>query len=210
MRFASITEVAKLPRLAPLSLASVRRGGHASARLLRLQKHGPLIAHSRINQESHSPSQPQWSWRGRWWNILRVMNGKVFPGVASEQLQPPHCNGRQGWSLPSFLPSPPSALTLWAAVTAAVTVTGSHGRNHSASWAGGGEGGGERGTGMRRGSAQKPQQQQQQRRRVSRISSAIPAGQGTAAEGDHAGGAGAPAPTVCGGMDAAANNVGLL
>lgn len=208
MRFASITEVAKLPRLAPLSLASVRRGGHASARLLRLQKHGPLIAHSRINQESHSPSQPQWSWRGRWWNILRVMNGKVFPGVASEQQQPPHCNGRQGWSLPSFLPSPPSALTLWAAVTAAVTVTGSHGRNHSASWAGG-EGGGERGTGMRRGSAQKPQQQQQ-RRRVSRISSAIPAGQGTAAEGDHAGGAGAPAPTVCGGMDAAANNVGLL
>lgn len=59
---------------------------------------------------------------------------------------------------------------------------------------------------MRRGSAQKPQR----RRRVSRIPSAIPAGQGTAAEGGHTGGAGALAPTVCGGMDAAALQPGTL
>lgn len=115
---------------------------------------------------------------------------------------------------PSFLPSPPSALTLWAAVTAAVTVTGSHGRNHSASWAGGREeesgeqGCGEAphrsrsssGGGGESAGSQAPFQRDEDRR----------------PGGGHTGGAGAPVPTVCGGMDAAAlqpgtsNNVGLL
>lgn len=207
MRFASITEVAKLPRLAPLSLASIRRGTRIRS--------APAAAQTRpINSAlEDKPRKP-----------FTFTTAVVLAGSSVEYLTDDEWKGlsRSGfraaaaaalqWQAgmePSFLPSfsPLCSHTL--------------GCRHRCcdsdrfAWKkpfrllGGGEGGGERAAGMRRGSAQKPQPQQQQRR-VSRISSAIPAGQGTAAEGAHPGGAGAPAPTVCGGMDAAANNVGSL
>lgn len=119
----------------------------------------PLRAHPRRNQERHSPSQPQWSSRGLPWKNLADDEWKgSFPEwLQSSSSRRTAMAGRDG----AFL-LPPSALTLWAAVTAVVTVTGSHGMNHSAFWAG--EGGGEPGTRMRRGSAQELQ------RRLSRMS----------------------------------------
>ena len=80
---------------------------------------------------------------GSSWNILQTMNGKVFPEwLQSSSGRCTAMAGRQAGMEPSF---PPLCSHTSAAVTAAVTVTGSHGINHSAFSAGGGGGGGARG-----------------------------------------------------------------
>lgn len=88
-------DAAKLPRLVPLPLACIRRGDSHP-----VSSCGYSEAHTRINQETHSPWQ--WSSRRVGENITEK-EWQGLPGVAPEQQQPPHCNGRQ-WMKPSFSP----------------------------------------------------------------------------------------------------------
>lgn len=154
MRCASSSEVAKLPRLVPLSLASIRRGTRTRSAPAATNQ-APSTAHSRMNRESHSPSRSRWSS----WKILRTVNGKVLPEcLPSSSSRRTAMAGRDG----GFL-LPPLRSRTSAAVTAAVTVTGSHGPNHSAFSAGVARRR-ERGGRMRRGPSQKLQPQQQRQR----------------------------------------------
>lgn len=131
---------------------------------------------------------------------LAVMNGKrVLPGVASEQQQPPHCNGRQGWSLPS-----PPLCSHTLGCRHRCRDSDRFAWNEPFRFLGGGEGG------MRRAGDEDAE------RLCTEAASASAAAAAPAAEtrqdssvtangrrrGRRAGPAQAPVSTVCGGMDA--------
>lgn len=98
MQFAS-SEVARLPRLAPLSFARTRRGTHIQSAPAATAKH--TLPNNVLKDKPFTFAIQQWSSRRACENLTE-QEWKGLPGVAPEQ-QPPHCNGRL-WMKPFLLP----------------------------------------------------------------------------------------------------------
>lgn len=137
MQFAS-SEVARLPRLAPLSLVPAEGHTHIQSAPAATAKH--TLPNNVLTDIPRKPFTFRKSNGPHVVKILQQRNGKVFLVWLQSSSRRTAMAG-SGWSLPS----PPLCSHTSAAVTAAVTVTGSPGRNHSGLSAGGG------GAGMQRG-----------------------------------------------------------